>query len=202
MIWLVPSTGGCDLTFAKHLGFIIQPNNGLHPVKLYPYSFAIDNGAYGGKFNPSKFRKLVKASQEYADRCLFVALPDVVGDATATQNLWKEYYKEFRQTNLPLAYVAQDGIIEPPWDELDCLFIGGTNDFKMSEQVLRLLHEAKLNKKWRHVGRINSRKRLRHFWEYMDSFDGTDWCRGPRIKLDFYQKAIHLELMQKHMELV
>ena len=195
-MWLVPSSGGIDLTGHKDMGFIVSPLNGLSPVKRYPFWFAIDNGAFGDKFNPEKYLVLLDAAQAYRDRCLFVVAPDVVSDAEATTRRWREWLPVLRQTGYPLAYVAQDGIAQPPWDEMDALFIGGSTEFKLSDQVLSLLAAAGRYGKWRHVGRVNSHKRLRHFWGRAESFDGTDWCRGPAIKLAFYQGVMAQESLQ------
>lgn len=202
MIWLVPSCGGLDLSEHRNMGFIIQPGGGrISSVQRYAFPFAIDNGAFGGKFDPGKYLALLSAAEPYRDRCLFVVAPDVVADARATQQRWAEWLPALRGFGYPVAYVAQDGIDEPPWAELDALFIGGTTEFKLSDQAMVLLRAAGRRGKWRHVGRINSHKRLRHFWGNADSFDGTDWCRGPLIKLPFYQKAMTLASLQTRMDL-
>jgi hypothetical protein len=185
-----------DLSNEKGMGFIVSPLSRLSPVRRFNLPFAIDNGAYGGKFNVPKYFALLREALPYQDRCLFVVAPDVVANAYATDLLWKGCLSELKATGYKLAYVAQDGIIEPPWDEMDALFIGGSTQFKLSDQALQLLAAAGERGKWRHVGRVNSHKRLRHFWSHMDSFDGTDWCRGPAIKLRFYQEAIRMETIQ------
>jgi hypothetical protein len=196
MMWLVPSSGGLDLTGQKEMGFLVSPLSHLSPVKRFNLPFAIDNGAFGDKFNHEKYLALLAAAQPYRDRCLFVVAPDVVGDSGETTRRWHEWLPVLRQTGYPLAYVAQDGLIEPPWDEMDALFIGGSTEYKLSDQVLQLLAAAGERGLWRHIGRVNSRKRLRHFWDRAESFDGTDWCRGPAIKLRFYQWAMAQEAMQ------
>lgn len=195
-MWLVPSSGGLDLSNEKNMGFIVSPLSHLSPVRRFNLPFCIDNGAFGDKFNPEKYLALLHDAQPYRDRCLFVVAPDVVADADATTGMWSEWLPTLRQTGYPLAYVAQDGLGEPPWDEMDALFIGGSTQFKLSDQVLQLLAAAGERGKWRHIGRVNSHKRLRHFWGRAESFDGTDWCRGPAIKLQFYQWAMAQESMQ------
>src|SRR5574343_124049 len=196
MLWLVPSSGGLDLSGQHSMGFLVSPLSHLSPVTRFPLPFSIDNGAFGNKFNPEKYLALLSAAALYRDRCLFVVDPDVVADAEATTRLWHEWLPILRQTGYPVAYVAQDGVKQPPWDEMDALFIGGSTQFKLADTAQQLLKTAGARAKWRHVGRVNSHKRLRHFWGMAESFDGTDWCRGPRIKLPFYQDAMRREAQQ------
>jgi hypothetical protein len=44
--------------------------------------------------------------------CLFVTVPDVVGDAAATARQWVRWQAASRRRGLPLAFVAQNGCIE------------------------------------------------------------------------------------------
>jgi len=49
------------------------------------------------------------------------------------------------------------------WEEFDCLFIGGDIEWKLGEEALRLIECARKARKHVHVGRVNTRKRLRYF---------------------------------------
>jgi hypothetical protein len=49
------------------------------------------------------------------------------------------------------------------WEEFDCLFIGGDIEWKLGEEALRLIEFARKARKHVHVGRVNTRKRLRYF---------------------------------------
>ena len=61
-----------------------------------------------------------------------------------------------------------------PWDEFDCLFIGGADDFKEGPLVSDACREAKRRGKWVHMGRVNGLRRLRVAQEFgVDSVDGT-----------------------------
>ena len=86
----------------------------------------------------------------------------------------------------PAAFVAQDGIehTDVPWDEFDCLFIGGATEFKLGAIARRYATEAKRRGKWLHMGRVNSLKR----WRYAeaigcDSVDGTALVYDPVNRL-------------------
>jgi hypothetical protein len=61
-----------------------------------------------------------------------------------------------------------------PWDEFDCLFIGGRDDFKEGPLVRDACREARRRGKWVHMGRVNTLHRLRIALDFgVDSVDGT-----------------------------
>jgi hypothetical protein len=86
-----------------------------------------------------------------------------------------------------VAFVAQNGIEQTviPWDEFDCLFVGGDNAFKLAESTYALVREAKQRGKWCHMGRVNSLRRLRaaRVGGY-DSVDGTMLAFDPTGRYD------------------
>jgi hypothetical protein len=147
----------------------------------------LDNGAYGKGFpGEEKWFAWVAKHRPIADRVLFVTAPDVVGDAEATYERSLPWLPKIRALGLKAAYVAQDGqeLFEPPWDEMDCLFIGGTTDWKLGEAAAALVGEAKRRGKWVHAGRVNSQKRFTYFDKMgCDSADGTFIAFGPDINL-------------------
>ena len=49
------------------------------------------------------------------------------------------------------------------WDDFDCLFIGGDVDWKLGEAARLLIDRARKAGKHVHVGRVNTRRRLRRF---------------------------------------
>ena len=119
--------------------------------------------------------------------CLFVVAPDVVGDARATWERSAPWLAKVRKAGYPVALVAQDGAEEHAamWDEIDAwdaLFIGGTDDWKLSSWARAVAHEAHLSAKWVHVGRVNSWRRLSRLaaWD-VDSVDGTYLRFGPTV---------------------
>jgi hypothetical protein len=135
--------------------------------------FAIDNGAFAG-CERRAFETLIERERPNRDRCLFVAVPDVVGDARRTGELFRYWFA--RLPAWPLAFVAQDGQqdLPIPWEHFSAIFIGGTTAFKLSQHAESIIRCAQWQAKWVHVGRINSPERLTRFEELgIDSFDGS-----------------------------
>jgi hypothetical protein len=108
---------------------------------------------------------------------MWVSVPDVVGNHRATRRRWHHWLPVLRRHGLRVAYVAQDGETTPPWDDLDCLFIGGSTQWKEGAHAIKLCHEARARGKWVHIGRVNTVRRLRMFDNVADSFDGTQFSR-------------------------
>lgn len=144
--------------------------------------FGIDNGAFSG-FHEDAFWRLLELNDPHRDRCLFLAVPDVVGSAQRTREVWDRWHE--RLAGWPLAYVAQDGQdhVEIPWDGIDYVFIGGTDQFKLGTEAVAVIKAAKILGKKVHVGRINTPSRFARFEELgCDSCDGSgmsryDWMR-------------------------
>jgi hypothetical protein len=134
----------------------------------------------------SECRLMVDGRPDPAWRgCLFVVAPDVVADAEATWTRSAPWLARVREAGFPVALVAQDGAesFVPMWDECDswdALFVGGSTAWKLGEDARDCVHEAHLRSKWVHMGRVNSRCRLRiaAAWD-VDSVDGTLLAYGP-----------------------
>ena len=146
---------------------------------------AIDNSAYT-KFNVDRYMALIdKIDRDIA----WITVPDVVGDAETTSILFRYWHPEL--DGLPLAYVAQDGAEHQslPWSQFQCLFIGGTTDWKLSPAAAYLARKAKRFGKLVHMGRVNSNMRLRYAYDLgCDSVDGTGYQRFSKYHL---KKALH-----------
>lgn len=69
---------------------------------------------------------------------------------------------------------------QTPWMALDALFIGGSTAWKLSPHVDALLATAGKLDLWRHVGRVNTRRRMRHFFGRCESIDGSGFSRWPK----------------------
>jgi hypothetical protein len=140
-------------------------------------TFAIDNGAFSG-FDAKAFRSLLEREQPNKQQCLFVTIPDIVGNARRTLELWQRRAR-FAQ-HWPAALVAQDGIedMEIPWCDMAAVFIGGRDPWKDSQAALDIVKTAKALAVHVHVGRVNTAKRFRLFAEA-----GADTCDGSGVAM-------------------
>lgn len=170
-----------DLRAGK-IGLLQTPGAGynLQDVQVW----ALDNGCYTGKY-PGDQAYLTKLDdwEEHKSRCLFVAVPDVIGDHVATLKRWPTMSKRIKDRGWTPALVAQDGT--KPTDlpaHLEWLFIGGSTEWKLGDQCRALIRAAQANGTRTHVGRVNSQKRYRRFAELgCDTADGTFIAFGPTI---------------------
>jgi ribosome modulation factor len=117
--------------------------------------------------------------------CLFVTAPDVVGDATATLALWPFWSALIRGVGFAPAFVAQDGMTVAQLPSgVGALFIGGTTTFKLSADARTLVAYAKARELWTHMGRVNTRRRLREAYRWgIDSIDGTSRSMFPQTQV-------------------
>lgn len=160
---------------------MLTPRMGQRPADGQPW--AADNGRFSSPEDYTDESYLAWLAKMPADRCLFATAPDVVGNAGATLALSAPMYRRIREAGYRPALVAQDGLENLtefiPWSDFDCLFIGGTTEWKLSEAVVVLVAAAKRRGKWVHMGRVNSRARL----AYADAI-GCDSADGTILKFD------------------
>lgn len=163
------------------LGTIATPKQGNKLDDLPILAF--DNGCFGkGYIGDVPYIRWLAERQHVASRVRFAVAPDVVGDAKATEKRSAPFLPIIRALGYPAAFVAQDGLErrQPPWDDFDVLFIGGTTDWKLGPHARALAGEVRSRGKWVHLGRGNTRCRLRLADEIgCDSADGTTLTRGP-----------------------
>lgn len=153
-----------------HLGRLVQPRT-RELSRLGSRPWGADNDCFQGLDREAWLTMLDNIPT--TDRCLFVLVPDKVGSHAETLELWMEHRGEVSSRGFPLGFVAQDGCDYIPPDA-DALFIGGTDDFKLGPTVDPLIAEAKRRGMWVHMGRVNSRKRIRYAKALgCDSVDGT-----------------------------
>lgn len=173
------------------LGMLVTPSCGRRVSGMVEQGlpWAADNGAYSG-FTSDKFRRFLERIA-FRPGCVFLAVPDVVGDAKATIFRFHEWALECRATGQPLAFVGQDGVENEviDWNLFDAFFIGGSTKWKESQAAGDLTMEAKRRGKWAHMGRVNSRRRMRIAMSWgCDSCDGTgmskfgDKCLGGLLR--------------------
>lgn len=166
----------------EHLGRLVQPR---HTARIADTAragvrWAADNDAFNGGIDSRQFIAMLDLIAPIPG-CLFVTAPDVVGDRTATDMLWKDWAHLIKGRGLPVAYVLQDGHQgPPPWDDLDALFLGGTNALKLGWFAAHCVKQAKAQGKWVHMGRVNSQKRILYAKAIgCDSVDGTQFSMYP-----------------------
>jgi hypothetical protein len=178
-----------------HLGILLSPacGNGIDRTIASGLPWAVDNGAYSW-FDPIAYTKLVEKCRGHQRHGLrWITCPDVVGDHHATLNLFDQWGMYLLRRNLPVAFVAQDGctIGEIPWAYIQCLFIGGTTAWKLSQAVVQLIEMCRIKAFPCHVGRVNSRKRIRWcFDQGVASVDGTSMSRFSEIYLPYFASYI------------
>jgi hypothetical protein len=123
---------------------------------------------------------------------LWVVVPDVVADAAETYR-WFQWLAP-SMSDLPLAFVVQDGAgdVGLPWDapNLRCLFLGGSDEYKLSTEMAQIAVAGKERGLWIHGGRCNSFRRVRHFAAIgCDSFDGTGASKWPSKVQEYLEWA-------------
>lgn len=146
-----------------------------------------DNAVFAGKYpGDEAYLAWLADRLPYVDRCLFAVAPDVVGDAAATLALSLPMLPRIRALGYRAALVAQNGLehLQVPWDEFDCLFVGGDTAWKLGPEARALVAEATTRGKWAHMGRVNSRERIQYAEAIgCNSVDGTFVAFGPDLNL-------------------
>jgi hypothetical protein len=138
--------------------------------------YGLDNGCFA-RFLEGTWKRQVKLARGMysinPDQVKFVTLPDVVGDARRTLELF-EYFKPMTR-NVPRALVLQDGIgqFAIPWKDIDAVFVGGTDQFKYSPECVNACIAAQHMGKWVHIGRVNGAGRAAVWVGKCNSIDGS-----------------------------
>lgn len=168
--------------FGYQFGQLRTPLTNYALAERIPW--AADNGFFSKPDVESWLRWLDRFDENRERRPLFVTLPDVVGDAMRTLELF-EYFR-LRTNELPRAIVLQDGIERTriPWEDIEAVFIGGSNDFKYSREAINAARTAKMLGRWVHVGRVNTAARVRNWLGLADSIDGSGISRFDHMLED------------------
>jgi hypothetical protein len=166
---------------ADYLGVLLTPDNGnnVDSILALGLPWACDNAAFSC-FSPPRFLRMLSRIRTSKTGLLWVCCPDAVGDAKRTNHLWNCWQSRIRETyRLPAAFVLQDGqetLGNPP--EAEAYFIGGTDDWKLSQASADLARWVKARGKPLHMGRVNSKRRMFAALDMgCDSFDGTSTSR-------------------------
>jgi hypothetical protein len=185
MIILLPGNPGAfgnRLPPPSEVGFLLSPRQGFrkHEALLAEYSWALDCEIFTGRFDWEKYLARVERATEHPGKCRFIVVPDVPGDARETLSSWVRYSPRLRETGLPLAYCAQDGLTRLPEVEFDVLFIGGTTLWKTGPVAAGIIRDSVSRSIPVHMGRVNTIERLRYAYHLgVSSVDGTRYGIAP-----------------------
>lgn len=152
--------------------------------------WALDNGCFT-RFDRKTWRRMVCEARDHAasqfkesSPSVFVTLPDIVGDARRTLELFDHFCKDTH--GVQRALVLQDGIGQHKinWPMVDAVFVGGSDGFKIAPEAINACKTAKMMGKWVHVGRVNTAKRVRDWIGLADSIDGSGISRFDHMLED------------------
>lgn len=167
------------------LGQIVTPAAGN--MLLPGVDWCADNAVFADRYpGDDQYLAWLDDRTWGADRCAFAVAPDVVCDAAATLDRSAPMLGRIRRLGLPAALALQNGIehLTVPWRDFDVAFLGGDTDWKIGPHARRLTADARAHGKWVHMGRVNSRRRLRIAAQMgCHSADGTYLAFGPDINL-------------------
>jgi len=178
------------------VGLLTSPRSGLDVRKAANagWKWGADNDSFGDKFNPAAYVRMLE-SLVGVEGCVFVAVPDVVGEAEQTFDRFEEWNPTVREEfGLPSAMVAQDGMTVDDYEwwggAFDALFVGGTSEWKLGDDARAIVRAANGDGKWTHMGRVNSERRIRYAKAIgCDSVDGTAAAMFSDTKLPGYLRA-------------
>lgn len=170
----------------------------LTQYKLAGVPYGLDNGCFA-KFEKKAWRRLLEDARQ--TRPIFVCLPDIVGDARRTLDLFDAFLEETE--GLPRALVLQDGIGRHRinFSKVDAVFIGGSDEFKISTEAFNAAKAAKMLDKWVHVGRVNTAKRVMDWIGKADSLDGSGISRYDHMLEDVLNAITGRSNKQTELEL-
>lgn len=162
------------------IGVMAQPRS-YSAATVTGWLWAADNGCFADAWDADLWLDWLDRMRT-VPRCLWAVVPDVVADAAATTDRFRQWAPIVRDLGYRVAYVAQNGATPAtiPWPSIGCVFIGGDTDWKLSQHAEVIVHTARGYKVWSHMGRVNSERRMRiaDSWG-VDSCDGTFLAFAP-----------------------
>jgi len=188
----------CAAELGCQVGQLLTPLT-RYTLRDHARPWAIDNGAFSS-FDAEAFKSLLERERHHYQDCLFVALPDVVGSARRTLEVFEHW--KIKIAGWRPALVCQDGQenLPIPWSGIAAVFIGGSTAWKCSDHAIHIIKAAQLLGKWVHVGRVNHPERFKHFEQLgVDSIDGTGIARYTHMRLAIAERHDQeiLELCQQ-----
>lgn len=176
----------CEREIGVRCEQIFTPDS-RHKAKRPEAMFCIDNGAFS-RFMADSFASLLERERPRRDLCRFVAVPDVVGSAIRTSEVFGNWKSRLAGWNL--AYVCQDGqeSIPIPWGDIAAIFIGGSTEWKLGKHAAHCIKAGLAIGKWVHVGRVNTPGRFEYFRDLgADSIDGTGLSRYSHMRTAIHE---------------
>ena len=164
------------------------------PLRDPSKPWAIDNRAFVG-FEVKAFTALLARYEQHRDTCLFVTVPDVVGSARRTLEVFEHWRQKLARWRLALA--CQDGQehLPIPWGAIDAVFIGGSTNWKGSLAAVHIIQAAQLLGKHVHVGRVNGPERWKYFEALgVDSVDGSGIARYSHMRNAISERHVQSSL--------
>ncbi|HIA01530.1 MAG TPA: hypothetical protein EYN66_06410 [Myxococcales bacterium] len=186
-----------NLDLAPQIMQLRTPLTRYRADNLGVFKYGLDNGAFSRPPGDIFLKMALAAKDDPA--CSWIVMPDVVGDAGSTTVLFHYWVQELNLED-KRAYALQDGVqnVAIPWNDFECLFIGGTDYFKESSGCLEIAARAKELGKWIHVGRVNTPRRIVYWDGIGDSFDGSGISRFTDQRNQAFQ--VMRELTGTHQE--
>ena len=177
-----------------HWGQILTPSSFASPYNL-TLRWCGDNECFTGRYRFWRFVQWLWKMRPARQNCVFICVPDVVGDARRTVLRYIYLWWTIKLLGFPTALAAQDGLERWPWIlrwfPYDALFVGGSTGWKMSPAADACIFAAQGRNKWVHVGRVNSIRRINHFkLVRVDSVDGTSLTYAPDRDFWRFQKTL------------
>lgn len=180
------ATGSRLKAASPHVGVMVGPRvRGLAPLVEGRW-WASDNDGFSGRFDASAFLTHLERLRPFAPRCLFVAAPDVVGDAAATLALFPHWRSVIEAHDFPVAVVAQDGQETLPLPgNANWLFLAGSDAWR-GRHGPALIAQARALGYWGvHVGRVNSARRVQACVAL-----GADSCDGTYLRFNGVDRGL------------
>ena len=99
--------------------------------------------------------------------------------------------------------MLQDGIGEfnLPWREISAVFVGGSDEFKVSGECIAAAKTAKILNKKVHVGRVNTYDRAAAWMGLADTIDGSGISKYDHM-LEDVLRAINKQETQIELDYV
>jgi hypothetical protein len=184
MRFLLPIGGVVDNRF----GILTTPSHkGVVAGILAGIEWAADNEAFTKDFDLDIYFPWLDKMKPYRDTCIFVSVPDKVGDAVETLRLFEHWRAHFE--GWPVAFVAQDGQEHLPFPaDFDTLFVGGSTEWKLSQGAVSCIKRAQALGKRIHIGRVNYWARYNHFRNLEGSHEWT--CDGTRQRFQGVERTV------------